>query len=174
MFDGFRLEYVDCGEVTLRVRTGGGGPPVLLLHGHPRTHTTWHRVAPQLAQDHTVICPDLRGYGESSKPESTPNHLPYAKRSMAEDCLTLMRQLGFEQFALVGHDRGAYVAFRLAMDHPAAVERLVIMDAVPIGEALARCTAKVRHRLVALVLPGPDRETGGTRDPGRSVGVVPA
>jgi len=142
MFEGFKLDYIDCGEVTLRVRIGGEGPPVLLLHGHPRTHTTWHRVAPQLAQHHTVICPDLRGYGESSKPESTPDHLPYAKRSMARDCLALMRQLGFERFALVGHDRGAYVAFRLAMDHPAAVERLVIMDAVPIGEALARCTAK--------------------------------
>ena len=106
-----------------------------------RGHTTWHRVAPQLAQRHTVICPDLRGYGESSKPESTPDHLPYAKRSMAGDCSALMRQLGFARYALVGHDRGAYVAFRLAMDHPAAVERLVIMDAVPIGEALARCTA---------------------------------
>lgn len=142
MFDGFRLEYVDCGEVTLRVRIGGQGSPVLLLHGHPRTHTTWHRVAPQLAQRYTVICPDLRGYGESAKPESTPDHSPYSKRRMAGDCLALMRQLGFERFALVGHDRGAYVAFRLAMDHPDAVERLVIMDAVPIGEALARCTAK--------------------------------
>lgn len=141
VFDGFRLEYIDCGEVTLRARIGGEGSPVLLLHGHPRTHTTWHRVAPQLAKRHTVICPDLRGYGESSKPESTPDHLPYAKRSMATDCLLLMRQLGSERFSLVGHDRGAYVAFRLAMDHPAAVERLVIMDAVPIGEALARCTA---------------------------------
>jgi haloacetate dehalogenase len=142
MFEGFRLEHVDCGEVTLRVRIGGSGPPVLLLHGHPRTHTTWHRVAPQLAQRNTVVCPDLRGYGESSKPESTPDHRPYAKRSMANDCLALMHQLGLDRFALVGHDRGAYVAFRLAMDHSEAVERLVIMDAVPIGEALARCTAK--------------------------------
>src|SRR5215217_7203346 len=141
MFDGFRLEYVDCGKVTVRARIGGEGPPLLLLHGHPRTHTTWHRVAPQLANRHTVICPDLRGYGESSKPESRPDHQPFSKRSMAADCLLLMHQLGFERFALVGHDRGAYVAFRLAMDHPDAAERLVIMDAVPIGEALARCNA---------------------------------
>lgn len=141
MFDGFALRHVNCGEATLRVRVGGEGPPVLLLHGHPRTHTTWHRVAPQLAPRWTVVCPDLRGYGESSKPESTLDHRPYSKRSMAGDCLSLMHQLGFEHFALVGHDRGAYVAFRLAMDHPEAVARLVIMDAVPIGEALARCSA---------------------------------
>ena len=142
MFDGFTLQHVNCGDITLRVRIGGSGPPVLLLHGHPRTHTTWHRVAPQLATRWTVVCPDLRGYGESSKPESTPDHLPYSKRSMAGDCLALMHQFGFERFALVGHDRGAYVAFRLAMDHPEAVERLVIMDAVPIGEALARCNTR--------------------------------
>ena len=142
MFDGFTVRYLKCGDVTLRVRVGGQGPPVLLLHGHPRTHTTWYRVAPQLASTRTVICPDLRGYGESSKPESTSDHLPYSKRSMAGDCLALMHHLGFERFALVGHDRGAYVAFRLAMDHPEAVERLIIMDAVPIGEALARCNAR--------------------------------
>ena len=142
MFDGFTLLRVNCGDATLRVRVGGQGPPVLLLHGHPRTHTTWHRVAPQLACTRTVVCPDLRGYGDSSKPESSADHLPYSERTRAEDCLSLMRQLGFHRFALVGHDRGAYVAFRLAMDHPEVVERLVIMDAVPIGEAPARCNAR--------------------------------
>jgi haloacetate dehalogenase len=142
MFDQFTMSRVDCGEATLRVRTGGAGPPVLLLHGHPRTHTTWHRVAPVLAQSSTVVCPDLRGYGESSKPASTPDHAPYAKRSMARDCLALMRHFGFERFSVVGHDRGAYVAFRLTMDHPEVVERLTVMDAVPIGEALARCNAR--------------------------------
>ncbi len=142
MFDQFTMSRVDCGEATLRVRTGGAGPPVLLLHGHPRTHTTWHRVAPVLAQSSRVICPDLRGYGESSKPASTPDHAPYSKRSMARDCLALMRHFGFERFSVVGHDRGAYVAFRLTMDHPEVVQRLVVMDAVPIGEALARCTAR--------------------------------
>jgi haloacetate dehalogenase len=142
MFEGFTLEHVDVGDVVLRVRHGGSGPPVLLLHGHPRTHTTWHRVAPLLAAERTVVCPDLRGYGESSKPPTTPDHEPYSKRAMAGDCVALMRSLGHEQFAVVGHDRGAYVALRAALDHPDAVERLVVLDAVPIAEALARCDAR--------------------------------
>jgi len=138
MFEGFEVGRVDVGEVTLRVRHGGSGSPVLLLHGHPRTHATWHRVAPLLASQHTVVCPDTRGYGESSKPPTTSDHAPYSKRAMAQDCVALMRQLGHERFAIVGHDRGAYVALRTALDHPDAVDRLVVMDAVPIGEALAR------------------------------------
>ena len=142
MFDGFALERVDVGEATLRVRHGGSGPPVLLLHGHPRTHTTWHRVAPLLAGEHTVVCPDLRGYGESSKPPTTTDHEPYSKRAMARDCVALMRHLGHERFAVVGHDRGAYVASRTALDHPEAVRALTVLDAVPIGEALARCDAR--------------------------------
>jgi haloacetate dehalogenase len=141
LFEGFALERIDVGEVTLRVRHGGSGPPVLLLHGHPRTHATWNRVAPLLAERHLVVCPDLRGYGESSKPTTTADHEPYSKRAMARDCVTLMRTLGHERFAVAGHDRGAYVAFRAALDHPSAVDRLVVMDAVPIGEALARCDA---------------------------------
>jgi haloacetate dehalogenase len=146
MFDGFALERVDVGEAVLRVRHGGSGPPVLLLHGHPRTHATWHRVAPLLAGDHTVVCPDLRGYGRSSKPPTTADHRPYSKRAMAGDCLRLMRRLGHERFAVVGHDRGGYVAFRLALDHPEAVGRLAILDDVPIGEALARCDARFAAR----------------------------
>ena len=139
MFDGFKLDRIDVGAATLRVRHGGEGPPVLLLHGHPRTHATWHRVAPLLAGEHTVVCPDLRGYGESSKPPTTPDHAPYSKRAMAADCLALMSALGHDRFAVAGHDRGSYVAFRLAMDHPAAVSQLMVLDGVPIGEALARC-----------------------------------
>lgn len=139
MFDGFELDRIDVGDVVLRVRHGGSGSPVLLLHGHPRTHTTWHRVAPALAETHTVVCPDLRGYGESSKPATTADHEPYSKRAMARDCVALMRALGHDRFAVVGHDRGAYVAFRCALDHPDAVSALVVMDAVPIAEALARC-----------------------------------
>jgi haloacetate dehalogenase len=142
VFDGFTLERVDVGEAVLRVRHGGTGPAVLLLHGHPRTHATWHRVAPLLARSHTVVCPDLRGYGESSKPPTTPGHEPYAKRAMAADCLALMGALGHRRFAVVGHDRGAYVALRTALDHPAAVTALAVLDAVPIGEALARCDAR--------------------------------
>jgi haloacetate dehalogenase len=141
VFDGFELERVDVGEAILRVRHGGSGPPVLLLHGHPRTHTTWHRVAPLLAESHTVVCPDTRGYGESSKPATTDDHEPYSKRAMARDCITLIRSLGHERFAVVGHDRGAYVALRCALDHPAAVSGLAVLDAVPIGEALVRADA---------------------------------
>ena len=141
MFEGFELERIDVGEAELRVRHGGSGSPVLLLHGHPRTHTTWHRVAPLLAETHTVVCPDLRGYGESSKPPTTPDHAPYSKRAMARDCAALMRSLGHERFAVVGHDRGAYVALRTALDHADAVAALVVMDAVPIAEALDRCDA---------------------------------
>jgi haloacetate dehalogenase len=146
MFKDFALERIDVGEAELRVRHGGSGPAVLLLHGHPRTHVTWHRVAPLLAQDFTVVCPDLRGYGESSKPATTPDHAPYSKRAMAGDCVALMRALGHERFCVAGHDRGLYVAQRLAMDHPAEVRRLALLDGIPIAEALARCDATFAAR----------------------------
>jgi haloacetate dehalogenase len=142
MFDGFTLETIDVGEARLRVRHGGQGPAVLLLHGHPRTHTTWYRVAPLLAAEHTVVCPDLRGYGQSSKPPTTADHEPYSKRAMARDAVRLMRELGHERFAVVGHDRGAYAALRTALDHAGAVERLAVLDGVPIVEALERCDAR--------------------------------
>ena len=142
MFEDFTLERVDVGEAELRVRHGGDGSPVVLLHGHPRTHTTWHRVAPLLATRHTVVCPDLRGYGASSKPETTADHAPYAKRAMAGDVAALMRHLGHARFAVAGHDRGALVAFRTAMDHPDAVERLVAMDGLPVIEHVERCDAR--------------------------------
>jgi haloacetate dehalogenase len=141
-FEGFTLERIDVGEAVLRVRHGGSGPPLLLLHGHPRTHTTWHRVAPLLATDHTVVCPDLRGYGESSKPATTPDHEPYSKRAMARDMVALMRSLGHDRFAVAGHDRGACVAYRLALDHPYDVRALVVLDGIPIAETLDRCDAR--------------------------------
>ncbi len=141
-FEGFTLEQLDVGEGELRVRHGGSGPPVLLLHGHPRTHMTWAHVAPMLADAFTVVCPDLRGYGQSSKPPTTDDHAPYSKRAMAGDCVRLMKLLGHERFAVVGHDRGSYVASRLARDAPELVTRLVVADSVPIGEALARCDAR--------------------------------
>lgn len=146
MFDGFALDTVAVNGVDLRVRHGGSGSPVLLLHGHPRTHATWHRVAPLLAAHHTVVCPDLRGYGQSSKPPTTSDHRPYSKRTMAGDCLALMRTLGHEQFAVAGHDRGGYVAQRLTLDAPTAITRLAVLDDVPIGEALARCDATFAAR----------------------------
>lgn len=142
MFDNFKLEMIELPDVTLRVRHGGNGPALLLLHGHPRTHATWHRVAPLLAGHFTVVCPDLRGYGHSSKPDAGPDFAAYSKRTMAGDCIALMAALGHQQFSLVGHDRGSYVAFRTAMDFPQAVRRLMILDSVPIGEALAQCGEK--------------------------------
>ncbi|MGC5333811.1 alpha/beta fold hydrolase [Micromonospora sp. DT62] len=146
MFEGFTLERIDVGEVQLRVRHGGSGPPVVLLHGHPRTHATWHRVAPLLAREHTVICPDLRGYGGSSKPPSDPGHTTYAKRAMARDVVGLLDALGHDRAAVVGHDRGCYVAMRTALDHPERVSRLGVLDGVPIGEALARADARFAAR----------------------------
>ncbi len=144
MFEGFALRWVDVGDgVQLRFRVGWAGPVVVLLHGHPRTHTTWHRVAPLLvAAGYTVVCPDLRGYGRSTTPPPAPDHAQASKRAMAGDVLTLMERLGHQRFAVVGHDRGSYVAFRLAMDHPDAVTHLAVLDSVPIGEALARADAR--------------------------------
>lgn len=141
-FDGFHLERISVGSVSLRVRHGGAGPAVVLLHGHPRTHTTWYRVAPWLADRLTVVCPDLRGYGESSVPLDQPDHSQASKRAMSRDIVALMNALGHERFAVVGHDRGAYVAFRMALDYPDQVTHLIVLDAVPIGEALARADAK--------------------------------
>ncbi|WP_227369641.1 alpha/beta fold hydrolase [Halomonas sp. M20] len=124
------------------MRYGGTGSPVLLLHGHPRTHATWHRVAPLLAKRHTVVCPDLRGFGQSSKPADTADHSGSSKRAKARDCIALMRYLGFDRFAIVGHDRGSYTAFRTAMDHPDFISRVVLLDGVPILEALERCNSR--------------------------------
>jgi haloacetate dehalogenase len=142
VFDGFTLERVDVGEVELRVRHGGSGPALVLLHGHPRTHTTWHRVAPLLASDLTVVCPDLRGYGASTTRPDEPDHAQQSKRAMAADVHRLMRHLGHERYAVCGHDRGAYVASRLALDHPEAVTHLAILEAIPIVEALETADAR--------------------------------
>src|SRR2546428_6463093 len=118
MFEGFKLERIDTGEATIRVRHGGSGPPLLLLHGHPQTHVMWHLVAPRLAREFTVVAMDLRGYGESSKPPTTEDHEPYSKRAMGRDCLAVMDRLGFTRFDLAGHDRGGRVADRPPPHHP--------------------------------------------------------
>jgi haloacetate dehalogenase len=142
IFADFALERIDVGEVTLRVRHGGDGSPLVLLHGHPRTHVTWHRVAPILARHHTVVCPDLRGYGRSTKPPTRADHSQSSKRAMANDVKGLMRELGHERFGVVGHDRGSAVAYRLALDHPNAVTKLAVLDCIPIGEHLMRADAR--------------------------------
>jgi haloacetate dehalogenase len=138
MFDGFSLETMELGEIKARVRIGGDGPPLLLLHGNPQTHVMWHRVAPQLAERFTVVAPDLRGYGGTSKPASTPDHVSYSKRIMARDQIELMTGLGHTRFSVAGHDRGGRVGYRLALDHPEAVERLAVLDIIPTAEMFER------------------------------------
>lgn len=130
--DGFRLLDVSVGpHITIRAAIGGSGPPLLLLHGHPQTHVTWRKVAPALARNFTIVAADLRGYGDSSKPKGGENHAAYAKRSMAKDQVTLMRTLGHRRFGVAGHDRGARVAHRMALDHSDAVARIAVLDIAP-------------------------------------------
>jgi len=138
MFEGFTSATIDTGEARIHVRHGGSGAPVLLLHGIPETHVMWHKLAPRLAREFTVVAADLRGYGNSSNPPTTPDHTPYAKRTMARDQVEVMRQLGFDTFAVVGHDRGARCAYRMALDHPQHVTKLGVLDIVPTGDALRR------------------------------------
>ncbi|MFS0699161.1 alpha/beta hydrolase [Cellulomonas sp. 179-A 4D5 NHS] len=143
MFEGFAEDRVPARDVDLLVRHGGSGPAVLLLHGHPRTSATWHRVAPLLVdRGFTVVCPDLPGYGRSGKPRPAPGHEPHAKRAVAERLLTVMRALGHERFCVAGHDRGSYSALRLALDHPGVVDRVALLDCLPISEHLARADAR--------------------------------
>jgi len=131
MYDGFSQHRVAVNGVEINAVTAGNGPPLLLLHGYPQTHAIWRRLAPRLAERYTVVVSDLRGYGDSSKPEGLPDHSTYAKREMALDQLELMQALGHDTFYLAGHDRGARVSHRLALDHPRAVRRLVTLDIVP-------------------------------------------
>ena len=131
LFPGFRSARVEGAGATIACVVGGSGPPLLMLHGYPQTHAMWHRVAPALASSYTVVCADLRGYGDSSKPPSDATHAPYSKRAMAADMVAVMRRLGFPRFRLVGHDRGGRVSHRLALDHPDAVERVAVLDIAP-------------------------------------------
>jgi haloacetate dehalogenase len=131
LFPGFSRLRLPVNGLSINAIRGGSGPPLLLLHGYPQTHAMWHRVAPALAEHFTVVCPDLRGYGDSDKPRSDQSHQVYSKRVMARDQIELMRELGFERFAVVGHDRGARVARRLSLDHPGGVSHLAVLDIVP-------------------------------------------
>lgn len=131
MFPGFKQARIKAGEVTIHTVYGGQGPPVLLLHGWPETHVAWHKIAPLLAKDFTVVAPDLRGYGDSDRPPGDTAHVTYSKKKMAKDQVEVMRALGFERFHLVGHDRGGRVAHRMALDHPQRVTKLVVLDIVP-------------------------------------------
>jgi haloacetate dehalogenase len=131
LFEGFRETRVRTSGAEIHLRLGGKGPPLLLLHGFPQTHVMWHRLAPVLAQRFTVVCPDLRGYGASSKPAGGSDHAAYSKRAMAQDMAEVMAALGFPRFQVVGHDRGARVTHRLCLDHREAVERACVIDIAP-------------------------------------------
>jgi haloacetate dehalogenase len=137
-FEGFTLTNLPVDGGHIRLRHGGSGPPLLLLHGNPQTHAMWHKVAPRLAEQFSVVCADLRGYGGSLKPEATADHAPYAKTRMAQDMVDVMAQLGHARFRVAAHDRGARVAHRLALDHPDKVERLALLDIVPTIEHFER------------------------------------
>ena len=131
MFERFENLQIDANGTTINLVKGGSGPPILMLHGYPQTHAMWNKIAPRLAEDFTVVCPDLRGYGDSAKVEGDPDHINYSKRVMAQDQVDVMQNLGFEQFYLVGHDRGGRVSHRLTKDHPGNVLKLVTLDIIP-------------------------------------------
>lgn len=143
---GFQWYDVDVGATHIRAAIGGGGPPLLLLHGHPQNHLTWHRIVPELMRDYTIIATDLRGYGDSGKPPSDPLHLAYSKRAMAADQIAVMKAFGFDRFSIVAHDRGARVGYRLALDYPDALDRLVLLDIAPTAAMYAQTTAEFARR----------------------------
>jgi haloacetate dehalogenase len=168
-FEGFELSQIKVGDgVSLRVRHGGSGPPLLLLHGYPQTHMMWGQIAADLAKDFTVVAADLRGYGKSTPPPDSEDHATYSKRAMARDAITLMKHFGFERFDLAGHDRGGRVSYRLALDHPQAVRRLSILDIIPTGEVWARADQRFalgywHWSFLVQQAPGPEAVIG--RDP---------
>ena len=169
LFEGFERGRLATPGTEIHFVRGGDGPPVLLLHGYPQTHAMWHAVAPRLAEDYTVVAADLRGYGDSSKPDSHPEHYAYSKRQMARDQAELMLHLGHEAFAVVGHDRGARVGHRMALDHPERVTRLTVLDVVPTRRVFARADTELAMAyyhwfFLAQPRPFPERLIGGNPD----------
>ena len=169
MFEGFEQRKIGTSSATINLVVGGTGPPVLLLHGYPETHAMWHRVAPRLAETFTVVAADLRGYGDSSKPSGGADHAAYSKRAMAQDQVEVMRALGFERFAVAGHDRGARVAYRLAFDHSDAVTRLAVLDIIPtynVYSGINRLIATAYYHWFFLIQPFdlPERLIGANRE----------
>ena len=186
LFPGFASQRVATAEgVEINAVVGGSGPPLLLLHGHPQTLSIWHRAAPTLARSFTVVAADLRGYGDSSKPPGGADHARYSKREMAADMRALMHSLGQERFAVLAHDRGARVAHRLAVDHPAAVRRLVLLDIAPTLDMYALANedfARAYWHWFFLIQPAPLPERLIEADPAayvrdvmrrRSAGLAP-
>jgi len=140
VFEGFSVRNIDTSGARIHFRVGGSGPPLLLLHGNPLTHVMWHRIAPRLAQDYTVVAADLRGYGDSEKPDGGADHSGYSFRAMAQDQVDVMSALGFDRFCVCGHDRGARVAHRMALDHGERVARVAFLDIVPTQHVLTHIT----------------------------------
>jgi len=185
LFQNFDVKWIEVNGVKIMTRTGGAGTPLLLLHGHPQTHAIWHRVAQQLANSYTLVMTDLRGYGDSSKPIGEVDHQNYAKRVMAQDQVEVMRQLGFYEFDILAHDRGARVAHRLALDHPKAVRRIVMLDIAPTLAMYEKTTdrfARAYWHWFFLIQPAPMPERFIEADPNayvkdilgrRSAGLTP-
>jgi haloacetate dehalogenase len=168
-FAGFAAHELPTSRGPVHALVGGSGPPVLLLHGYPESHLMWHAVAPILAEHHTVVAADLTGYGASLRPAPAPDHLPHSKRAMALDQVEAMVALGFDRFAVAGHDRGGRVAYRMALDHPDRVERVAVLDIVPTGEVWSRADRTFARgywhwAFLALPAPLPERLIGGDPD----------
>jgi haloacetate dehalogenase len=167
LFPGFAAHWIDTEAGRIFARAGGGGPPVVMLHGFPQTHACWHRIAPALAETHTIVCMDLRGYGWSSTPRSDASHETYSKRAMGRDVIAVMEQLGHVRFAVIGHDRGARVGYRLALDQPGRVERLALLDILPTCYVWQQIKAGVfpaaHWGFLAQPFPQPEQEIG--KDP---------
>jgi haloacetate dehalogenase len=160
LFPGFETQRIATSAATINVLRGGSGPPLLLLHGYPQTHVEWHKIAPRLAQRFTVVMADLRGYGDSAKPADGENHVNYSKRAMALDQVEVMKALGFDRFAIVGHDRGARVAWRTAVEHPDQVTRAAVIDIVPKPYSMVtREFATAYYHWFFLIQPAPFPET---------------
>ncbi len=143
MFEGFATHELETERGAIHARVAGAGPPLLLLHGYPQTHAMWHAVAPILSQRFTVVATDLAGYGRSFRPRPAPDHAPHSKRAVGGDQLQAMASLGFERFAVAGHDRGGRVAYRMALDHPDRVTAVAALDIVPTAEVWARADARL-------------------------------
>ena len=139
MLLNFRNQIVKNGDVNISVNVMGSGEPLLLIHGYPETHLTWHKIVPELAQRYTVVCPDVRGNGGSDKPAGAPDHSNYSKRALASDMIAVMDELGFETFKVVGHDRGARVTHRLCLDYPSRVTKAVLLDIIPTQTLYETC-----------------------------------
>jgi len=162
MFDDFKDVSATVDGVRIKAIQGGNGPALLLLHGHPQTHAIWHKVVPELTKHFTIVAADLRGYGDSGKPEGFPDHSNYSKRRMAQDQVDLMRSLGYESFAVLAHDRGGRVAARMALDHPAVVRKLITLDVAPtlaMYEQTSFEFARAYWHWFFLVRPAPFPET---------------